>query len=386
MTRNYRLGIEYVDKGSTNNISDQFLRWININGSGMRNTPGIRPLKYVNKLLDDVPAYIILVTNDKSSGEKNPWDDIVDFSSGEILYWGDAKCHIEKRYNEFEGNKKLEIIYDKILENKSEHVPPILHFSKPRKGIVRFNGLCILDKLELTWYIDGTTSLPIKNYRCHLKILDVEEVDINWLHDRAKGHDISQIDNNAPKVWKDYKRGRIKSLQVWKNKIRKMEEQLPKLDSLEDKVLNQLVSLSPNEFETVIVSLFKQLKEVTHSITKTRPSRDGGFDFYGHFTLPYPLSYEISFLGEVKRFGRNTAVQPKHVSRLVARLSRGQYGIFVTTSFYTKQAQQEVLEDGYPVKLISGVDLIYLLRELRLVQNDKLSEAWLNSVIEDVKE
>ena len=30
------------------------------------------------------------------------------------------------------------------------------------------------------------------------------------------------------------------------------------------------------------------------------------------------------------------------VSRLVARLQRGEYGIFVTTSYYTKAAQEEV--------------------------------------------
>jgi HJR/Mrr/RecB family endonuclease len=381
MQKTYRLGYDYIDTASIKNDSDQFLRWINIEGSGMRNSPGIRPLKFINNILEKVPAYLILVTNDKSSGEKNPWDDIVDFTYGEILYWGDAKYHHIKKYNDFEGNTKLEIIYDLILENKLGLVPPILHFSKPETGIVRFNGLCTLEKLELTWFVDKYTSLPIKNYRCHLRILDCEEVEVNWLHDRAKAKDLIKMDNYAPKVWKDYKRGKISKLQVWKSKIRGTKDQLPREGTTEKKILDQLLSLSPSEFEAVIVSIFKQMKEVTHSITKTRATRDGGFDFFGHFTLPYPLSYDIRFLGEVKKYSRNIAVQPKHISRLVARLSRGQYGIFVTTSYYTKQAQEEVFEDGYPVKLISGIDLVIFLRELRLVQNDKLSETWLNSVI-----
>jgi hypothetical protein len=381
MKNTYRLGYEYVDKASKTNESDQFLRWINLKGSGMRNTPGIRPLNYINKIMGEVPAYLIFVTNDKSSGENNPWDDIVDFSSGEILYWGDAKYDKSKKYNEFEGNTKLEIIYNLILENKREQIPPILHFSKPKKGLVRFNGLCILEKLELTWFVDKQTALPIKNYRCHLKILDIDEVEIEWLHSRAKAENTNNIDILAPKVWKDYKKGVTNKLQVWKNKIRNESSQLPDVGTLDDGILDQLVVLTPNQFEAVVVSLFRQMKEVTHSITQTRPTRDGGFDFFGHFTLPYPLSYDISFLGEAKKFKRNIAVQPKHISRLVARLSRGQYGIFVTTSYFTRQSQEEVYEDGYPVKLISGKDLIYFFRELRLIQNDKISEDWLSSVI-----
>jgi len=42
-----------------------------------------------------------------------------------------------------------------------------------------------------------------------------------------------------------------------------------------------------------------------------------------------------------------------------------EYGIFVTTSYFTTQAQREVLSDGYPVHLISGVDLIYMLKSLK---------------------
>lgn len=379
----YRLGHEYIDKASTRNEEDQFSRWINIKNSGMRNSPGIRPLKYVSRF-SDAPAYLILVTSDTNSGESNPWHDIVDLSEGEILYWGDAKFNYEKRYDDFEGNKTLEVINHLILDGNFKHVPPILHFSKTRTGIVRFNGLCILDKLELTWFVDNKSGLPIKNYRCHLSILDVEEVDITWLHNRARANDFEEInfiDKDAPSSWREYKNGKINKLHVWKNKIRTLDSQLPKEGSPDAKILEQLVSLSPIEFEAVTVALFRQLKDVTHSITQTRPTKDGGFDFIGHFSLPYPLAYDINFLGEAKRFGRKNRVEPRHLSRLVARLSRGQYGIFVTTSYYSKQAQEEVYQDGYPVKLFSGADLVFLFRELRLVQGDQIKPEWLNEVI-----
>lgn len=67
----YRLGHEYIDKASISNEEDQFSRWINIKNSGMRNSPGIRPLKYVSRF-SDAPAYLILVTSDTNSGKVIP--------------------------------------------------------------------------------------------------------------------------------------------------------------------------------------------------------------------------------------------------------------------------------------------------------------------------
>ena len=54
-------------------------------------------------------------------------------------------------------------------------MPPILHFSRREKSVIRFNGLCVLDRLELTWYEHH--GRPVRNYRAHLTILDEEFVD-----------------------------------------------------------------------------------------------------------------------------------------------------------------------------------------------------------------
>ena len=59
---------------------------------------------------------------------------------------------------------------------------------------------------------------------------------------------------------------------------------------------------------------------------------------------------------------------------------RREYGIFVTTSYFTKQAQKEVLSDGYPVHLIAGADLVNILKHLRLLSDGVLRADWLESV------
>jgi restriction endonuclease Mrr len=98
------------------------------------------------------------------------------------------------------------------------------------------------------------------------------------------------------------------------------------------------------------------------------------------------MKYEIEFLGEAKKFARKSPVQPRHVSRLVARLNRGQFGIFVTTSYYTSQAQKEDLEDGYPVRLFSGNDLVNILKELRLVHKGMIKKEWLETVLNKMRD
>ena len=52
----------------------------------------------------------------------------------------------------------------------------------------------------------------------------------------------------------------------------------------------------------------------------------------------------------------------------------------MTTSYFTKQAQEEVLEDRYPATLIAGADLVRIMREMRVARGSEISPSWLRSV------
>lgn len=382
-SKRYRLGHDFRDTGSVNNPADEFLRWINLPGSGMRNMGGIRPLKFTAQK-EPVPAGIVLVTDDRSAGSaSNPWDDLVDIPHGRIVYWGDAKFDSKKTVDDFPGNRALRDAFNQVLDSQMALVPPILHFSKRTTGTLQFNGLCILDRLELTWFEDH--GRPVRNYRAHLTILDEEFVDVGWLHSRMTASSRAGLAGTGPKAWQRYQDGVIDRLRVWAPSVRSTTSQLPLAGSGDGNVLAQLVNLTPTGFEAAVVSIFRELVEVRHNITRTQPTGDGGFDFFGSFTLPPPIQYEIPFLGEAKRYARTTAVGPKDVSRLVARLSRGQYGIFVTTSYFTKQTQEEVLEDRYPTTLVAGADLVRIMREMRIARGKEISPSWLRSVQTDLE-
>jgi hypothetical protein len=45
--------------------------------------------------------------------------------------------------------------------------------------------------------------------------------------------------------------------------------------------------------------------------------------------------------------------------------------------YYTKAAQEEVLEEYYPVKLFSGSDIISFLRQLGQISDSSVNQDWL---------
>lgn len=373
----FKIGHTYIDDIANSREKDQFVKWI----PGMGNSKGIRPVRY-KKIKTEVPAFIVLLTRQSVHRHFNPWDDIVDYLNGSIYYWGDAKFNTEKSFNEFEGNKVLLKSFETYLDGNYNMVPPILHFSKTNKGKVKFNGLCVIEKLSLTYYEDN--GKPVKNYRCELAILDQETVNMDWLNERVNACDFNLNNTQQPRAWSEYIKGRVRRIDVFKKDIKSKTSQLPSNNN-EVEILNTLCNLTPLQFEAAVVEIFRELPLVHHNITRTRLCKDGGFDFAGEFSLPFPLEYKIKFLGEVKKYNSNNSVGPGQVSRLVARLGRGEYGIFVTTSYYTKQAQEEALKDAYPIKLYSGTDIINFLRDLRLIDNGKIKKEWLDVILNITK-
>ena len=102
-----------------------------------------------------------------------------------------------------------------------------------------------------------------------------------------------------------------------------------------------------------------------------------------YFVKNYAAKLLLSRFGEqnVKKWDIKRNVSPKDVSRLVARLKRGEYGIFVTTSTFSKQTQEEVLIDGYPIKLISGIDLVNMFKHLNLITDNSIKNYWVKNIL-----
>ena len=380
----WRVGHEFRDKAGIRFEDDELLRWLNTSAGSISNSGGIRFKDPVSGGPVDpetdraVPAFFVLVTRDMSAQHHNPWDDVVDEVSGNIYYWGDAKhAEREKLFNQFTGNARIEATNNLRLAGRLEELPPILHFSKQRSGYLKFNGLCALSDVRYAWFEDK--GKPIKNLRILLSILDTETVSAEWLRQRVISNDVREVDRNyAPDVWRKVGKGKIERRQVWTSKVRTKSQQVPAPGSEDENVLAELFELSPAEFEAFVVAMIDKLPEIVpgleHRVTRTRRSGDHGIDFFGMFKMPYPIDYEIEFLGEAKRY--KTAITPDQVSRLVARLGRGQYGLYFTTSWYSEQTQKEIEADRYPVRLFSGQDIVNILRAGDCVSGGRIRGDW----------
>lgn len=387
----WRVGHEYRDRGGLSFEDDEILRWLATDAGSIANSGGIRYKDPLHSPHVDpetgrvVPAYFVLVTRDMSAQHHNPWDDVIDEISGNIIYWGDAKLSKrDRRYDEFKGNARLEATNNTRLAGHLSRMPPILHFSKKRSGYLTFNGLCALADIRHAWFEDQ--GRPVKNLRVLLSILDAEEVSADWLNARIVGDDLDEVDRKmAPATWLKARKGKIVRRHVWASRIRTPESQLPVPGSTDDRILGQVRELSPAEFEAFTVALIDKIPEIVpgleHTVTRTRRTGDHGVDFFGLFRLPWPIAYEIDFVGEAKRY--RTAITPDQVSRLVARLGRGQYGLYFTTSWYSVQTQREIEADRYPVRLFSGQDIVNILRAGDCLSGDVIRKEWLALAIED---
>src|ERR1700728_1803392 len=98
--------------------------------------------------------------------------------------------------------------------------------------------------------------------------------------------------------------------------------------------------------------------------TVTRPWRDGGRDAVGDFLLGPPSDpVAVEFALEAKCYAENHGVGVRETSRLISRLRHRQFGVLVTTSHLDRQAYREIREDGHPVVVIAGRDLVDMLKD-----------------------
>ncbi len=116
-----------------------------------------------------------------------------------------------------------------------------------------------------------------------------------------------------------------------------------------------LMELSPSEFEALITNLFSQMGLDTKL---TQPSRDGGVDCVAFDSRPV-LGGKVII--QAKRYKNTVGVSA--VRDLFGTLHNegASKGILVTTSGFGKAAHD--FANGKPIELISGSNLLFLLKE-----------------------
>jgi hypothetical protein len=334
---------------------------------GMGNVGGFR---YIGK--HNATQLVVLFAN---GGDIN-WPDSLDEFRGTFQYYGDnRKPGKELHDTPKKGNEILRLAFANahIDEDSRSKVPIFLIFEGTGVGhSVRFRGLAVpgdshrnqLDDLLAVWRISN--GVRFQNYRATFSILDIGDIDGNWIREIAAGKISPLQDPRAPKALKHWvKTGVAKVLQADALRVsRTTSEQQPN-SSLEREIIKSIRDYCKDDdylFEAVAAEVWKLSTSLSMSLDLTRRSRDGGRDAIGHLHLgPSDDPISIEFCLEAKHYAPANSVGVKELSRLISRIKNREFGVLVTTSFVSKQAYDEIRTDGHPIIILAGKDIASIL-------------------------
>ena len=386
-----RVDALYRNTANWKNASDEFNVFFRFPDGGINNAAGFRPKKKAAGSTDIVScAFCLLVTN---FGETE-WPDDLDPETGIFTYFGDNRSP-GRRINETNvgGNRLLEFVFGQTHLDARESVPPILCFEKLLAGsgaVMRFLGLACpgvkgvsaLEDLVAVWRIKGRQRF--QNYRSLFTILRTEVVSRLWLDDLVNGKKPTDSPF-CPDVWRRWvKKGIYTPLQAARQVVPRTKIDQMAATERERAVLNAVHSgLSHREFEFAAADIVELMDTRFMDLAVTRFAGDRGRDVLGTYRVGHGWhKVSLSAAVEAKHWGVKKGVGVKPMARLISRLRHRDLGVFMTTGYFDRQVQEELIEDRHPVILVSGGDIarILIAREIEDPAPTGKLGAWLDSV------
>jgi hypothetical protein len=318
-----------------------------------------------------------------TSGVELDWPDVLDPHTGVFTYFGDNRSPgrlLEETPRS--GNLLLSAAFARAHGEQADRakVPPFLLFDKPGGGRdVRFRGLLapgsdrLSEEEDLVAVWRTTRGERFQNYRAHFTVLNVSVVTRAWLKQLLEG---DSLGNESPLVWRAWVEGRSYSALVAPPTViirsREQQEPLPHDRNLLAVLYNHFVR-DPYGFEQLAADLWAASERHVDKIDVTRPWRDGGRDATGDYLIGPPSDpVAVEFALEAKCYALGNGVGVRETSRLISRLRHRQFGVLITTSHVDTQAYKEIRDDGHPVVILAGRDVIDMLKRSGLDSIDAL--------------
>ncbi|WP_022778305.1 restriction endonuclease [Butyrivibrio sp. AE3009] len=338
-------------------------------------------------------AYIVLYT----SLEEPEWPDSLDEQTGVFRYFGDnrepgrALLDTKKK-----GNLVLKTTFDLLNDGfKLEDIPPFLIFKKTGHGRdIQFLGLAapgnpnIVPGKDLFASWKKVNDKTFQNYEAYFTILDTGKTPISREWIKALIYDHRNNLNYAPVAWKKFVReGRNGIVPLRPHEEHDIPNKYDQLQSDEEgmlclKILRDHYRGNKRGFEVCAANIVCKMDTNFQSFASAGTWTDGANDIVGKYIISQsgkvnvPLSFDCAL--EAKCSDVDDGVGVKDMSRLISRLKNRQMGVFITTSFVDEQAYYEVVENGYPILLITASDIAAVLRN-NSISSRNIYE-WLESV------
>lgn len=353
------------------------------------------------------PLLIVLYT----TGENIYWKDELDRQLGLFTYYGDnQKPGSELHETKLGGNKALREIFGFASSGDFDvrvKIPPIFVFEKAYSKSfrdVRFLGLAVpgyRSKKDSEWltavWANRVEGGRFQNYKALFTVLDTSsgsfhnlnnsEISLGWIDDVLNGKAYESL--YAPFSWKKFIKDSLYLPLIAKPEkiIRKKEEQLPTTE-LGLSILNTLTKfyneeengLTSYDFEAFAIDITKAMNPNIIHLEPTQRVKDGGFDGVGLYRIFNKVenSINVEFYLEAKCYSIANGIGVKQTSRLISRIRNRQFGILFTTSYISKQAYEEILEDQHPIVIITGKDIVEFVIGIADIKNLDEFKIWLS--------
>jgi hypothetical protein len=332
------------------------------------------------------PALIIASKPHQAGSDWTPWHDELDAERGHVRYFGDNKADFGPDPLGPRGNRA---VIEQFALHTSSHrsdrlqAAPLLFFESlihegHAKGFWRFLGVGVIERAELVAQVDRR-GRPFVNYvfDCMLVDLSAEGLGVAWEWIAARRDPTKSLEEAllaAPASWRKW----VESGSAVKERIRQYlarastlspTDQRPDAGTPAEDALRHVVAhyKKIGGFQGVGEHRFEGLaSEITGSVLResgqyrpgwiTKRAGDGGIDFVSRLDLGTgPGSLKLVVLGQAKCIaGVAPVTSGLDLARTVARLDRGWVGSFVTTGYFSEQAQREVISDKFPLLMLNG--------------------------------
>jgi hypothetical protein len=358
---------------------------------------GINPVAEVNTgSWKRRPVILIASSPHKIGLTETPWQDIFDSDNGYVRYYGDNRTPGRDPSLQPGNRALLKAHSDHTHHDPSERAraTPLLLFKRvsregAKKGFVQFEGLAIITGVELITQFSTGAGGSFANFAFELLVFDLSQehelLDLAWISARRE----SSVQDKealalAPTTWRKWVNGGSSTLEVVRRRVSKLHvesrpQQLPIPGSPEESVLKGIYDYYDDRkarFEALAQVVAERI--ITPKVGSytpgglTRATADGGIDFIARLDIGESFGKaKLIVLGQAKCVSLDAPTNGNHIARTVARLRRGWLGVFVTTSYFSIQAQREVIEDRYPIVLICGRRLAREVRSMLIERGQK---------------
>jgi restriction system protein len=230
---------------------------------------------------------------------------------------------------------------------------------KISSGMSRFQNQVYWGRQYLVWEgllestKKGVWKLSEKGYTTHLSEDDSHKLFLKWvgIHTARRKQQKEQIVSGD------------KAVEVSVDDIDIEEVAASKL-GYKQELLVILRNLKPVNFEKFSLLLLRE--NDFEDLKLTGGSKDDGIDGFGILRVNPFVSFRVLF--QCKRYAEDNKVKRTQIADFRnAMLGRADKGIFITTSFFTKEAEYEATRDGVPpIELVDADKLVEMISKTEL--------------------